>query len=206
MLFTQKSVLLATVALLAFVANQESGFMVSAQVGEGEDKEDKEDDKEDEDMEMPGGGVETPPGDMEMPDGVVMPKDEMPMDDPVEINIPGPPPMSNITDELDLPSASDDSNTTSLDEGCVCDADSMISCSDPADEDSCMCDEMGDVVCGDYDPPVESPTVGPMAPDSAPWSDPDEPPAPDTGVSGAASAGTLVSVALSAAGLAIALN
>ena len=230
MLFTQKSVVLASVALLAFVANQESGIMVNAQ---GNDKEDKEDD-----------------------DGEVI-EDE---DGPVVINAPAPgiemvnnstddmidtPPIVNL-DDLELPSASDDSNTTDNimigdDEidGCMCDR-NKISCTDPEDEEMCMCESDGTLVCQDEEPPsqeasgdaaaaddtespVEAPTTDADVPVASPVAVPDdqEPPAPDTGMeteSGTAAAtddssattcstsSTMIAMALSAAGLAVALN
>mmetsp|Transcript_26978 Transcript_26978/g.74168 ORF Transcript_26978/g.74168 Transcript_26978/m.74168 type:complete len:177 (+) Transcript_26978:174-704(+) len=175
MLFRQRSAVLASIALLAFVGNQETGFMVSAQ---GADKEDKEDDA----------------------DLVIL---------PVEINIEEPPAMTNVTeDEMELP-VSDDVNMTifdDLDEGCMCDADGTITCSDPLDEESCSCDDMGDVICAEA-PIIEAPKVA-EAPVSAPVLVPDEPLAPDTGivVSSAKSASTVVSAALSAAGLVVVLN
>lgn len=192
MFFQQKSVLLASIALLAFAANQESGFMVSAQ---GEDKEDKNDE---EDVD-----------------------DEIAL--PVEINVLEPSTMINVTDD-EMEPLSEDMNTTvfeeldELDEGCVCDTyNSTISCTDPADELVCMCDDMGDVICADVGAPVDSPTVqaAPVAtpvatPVAAPGIEPDEPPAPDTGMEAETSAATfasaMVSAAVSAAGLVVALN
>eukprot|EP00536_Pseudo-nitzschia_multiseries_P017470 jgi/Psemu1/314530/fgenesh1_kg.1578_\ len=196
MFFQQKSVLLTSIALLAFAANQESGFMVSAQ---GEDKEDKNDE---EDVD-----------------------DEIAL--PVEINVLEPSTMINVTDD-EMEPLSEDMNTTvfeeldELDEGCVCDTyNSTISCTDPADELVCMCDDMGDVICADVGAPVDSPTVqaAPVAtPVAAPGIEPDEPPAPDTGMeaepdtgmeaetSAATFASAMVSAAVSAAGLVVALN
>jgi len=232
MLFTQKSVLLASVALLAFVANQENGIMVHAQ---GDDKEDKEDDNDMED-EM----EDKDDGDMdEMEDNM------MENDRPVVINAPPGGPGSEMMmpnngtdtmdesldeDDIELPMASDDSNMTEImdDEidGCMCDG-TMISCADPKDEEECMCEPDGTVVCEDKapeeDPPVEAPTPAADVPVATPVAMPDddkEPPAPDTGMDAAAatddsssaiitsscSTTTMVAMALSAAGLAVALN
>mmetsp|Transcript_14314 Transcript_14314/g.33328 ORF Transcript_14314/g.33328 Transcript_14314/m.33328 type:complete len:193 (+) Transcript_14314:76-654(+) len=185
MLFRQQALVLFTLALLAlFASHQENGMMVAAQ----DDKEDKED------------------------------KDEI--DEPVELDV-GTETMDEIEEEMELP-MSDDGNFTDMsasldsveDIDCSCDG-GNITCSEPADEEACSCED-GDVVCDDVEAseasasasadtiseaPVETP-VETMA--EPPVSvDIDEPLPPDTeAVSGANSSPTMVSIAISAAGVA----
>ena len=217
MLLKQKSVVLATIALLAFVANQDNSFMVSAQ---GNDKEDKEDEITPESAPMSNANVtidelELPLASEDDNTTSLEDKEDDKNDDkndeelPVQINTPESPPISNANmtiDDVELPSASEDDNTTRLDddiyslgdeeldddiyslgdEECECDKDNKISCDDPANEESCTCDIAGDVVCEDAplateivtEAPVESPTVDSI-PVSAPMPDAGEPPAPD---------------------------
>lgn len=121
--------------------------------------------------------------------------------DPVEINVmdaSAPPSDSpSIVLATELPT-SDDNTTMIEDMDCTCD-ENIISCSDPSDEEACVCED-GDVVCED------TPIGSFMSPVAAPM---DEPPAPDTEpvISGASSSSSMISIAISAAGIAaVALN
>jgi hypothetical protein len=105
------------------------------------------------------------------------------------------------------PIVSAQDNSTSIDDiDCTCD-DSIISCTEPSDEEDCVCDD-GDVVCSDgtYDSGgFEAPVAAPSAVAT------EEPPAPETDSSslesGAFSSGPMVSMAISVVGVAaVALN
>jgi len=151
--------------------------MVAAQ-NDKEDKEDKDDEKE----------------------------------DPVEIDVDSTTAEDIMTvdiDEDELPFSDDDNATEipeELDIDCTCDG-STISCSNPSDYTACACED-GDVICMDEidtvsDAPVEVPVETEEAPVAAME---DEPPAPDMQavISGATSSPTVVSMAISAAGIAAA--
>lgn len=179
MLFRQQTFILITLAIWAFlVSHQESGCVIAAQ----NDKEDKED--KDDEIEEP---VEV---EFEEETGTV---EEM-MED----------------DELPL---ADDGNATEIPEeiediDCTCDGDT-ISCSNPSDYTACECDD-GDVICMD-EMISDAPMAVPAEPE--PVGAPiavmiDEPPAPDMQmsdiISSATSSPTVVSMAISAAGIAAA--
>ena len=192
MLFRQQTFVLLTLALLAlFASNRETGVMVAA-----EDKEDKEDKNSKE--------VETP---------VEIDVDNTTVDEIMDE-------VEDELEEMELPT-SDDGNFTesALDEeeeeetediDCSCDGD-VISCSDPGDEAACVCED-GDVVCEDVaaemsEAPVETPAEAVEEPPVTVMID--EPPAPDIEMveSNARTSPTMVSMAISAAGVAaVALN
>ena len=181
MLCRQRTLFFATLVVCAFFA-QESSVMVSAQDAK-EDKEDKED-------------------------------NEVTVEDPVEIDVadasaaPTDSPFTMDT-EIELPMA-DDNSTMIEDMDCTCD-ENIITCSDPSDEEACVCED-GDVVCEDapvetvVEIPVSAPVDEPPAPDTAPA--PDMAPADsDKNDSGASSSSSMISMAISAVGIAaVALN
>eukprot|EP00534_Pseudo-nitzschia_fraudulenta_P016825 CAMPEP_0201251678 /NCGR_PEP_ID=MMETSP0852-20130820/66480_1 /ASSEMBLY_ACC=CAM_ASM_000632 /TAXON_ID=183588 /ORGANISM="Pseudo-nitzschia fraudulenta, Strain WWA7" /LENGTH=179 /DNA_ID=CAMNT_0047551287 /DNA_START=41 /DNA_END=580 /DNA_ORIENTATION=+ len=172
MFVRQRSLLLATLALLAFVAQQETG--VHAQ---GDDKQDKDADKED------GKPVEV---------DVIL--TAPPADSLTASNV--------TDDELELPFAIDENTTGIMmeDEGCTCD-DNMISCIDPADEVACLCED-GDVVCVDVVPETlpEPETLSEQEPVTADETEPPQKEVP-TPISGASAPATMVAVAVAAVGV-----
>jgi len=216
MLFRQHSLVLAAFALLALLAHQETGVMVSAQVEDKDDNKDK-DDVDDDDV-MDGPGMDGPgmdgPG---MAEQVV-----------TEIS-------DTITDFIDeLPTSDDNATVTddTEDMECTCDKKNTITCMNVEDEEACMCED-GDVVCvedvgpavvvtgGDVGVEMPSATgdmfnVGDVANTvnvtivEAPTSamDTNANPEPDSQMASSASAASsMISMAISAAGIAaVALN
>jgi hypothetical protein len=135
MMKQQRGVSILTIAVFLLLAlitlssnnNQGASFFVSAQ---GEDKDDKDDAEEDDkdDVDDDDDDVD----DVE--------------DEPVVISAP-------VDDDM----MSNNSTMDTDDEGCSCDADNMISCTDPSMESMCMCDMDGELECDETDTDTEPP-------------------------------------------------
>jgi len=134
LLLNQRSILIATFALLALlsVLSNQQQFLVSAQGDDKDDKDDPEDDDESEDdmTPVPGKGGMNMDMDMNMT--------LLPTADDFE--------MGNSTSSPDM-----------MEDVCDCDPDNMITCDDPSKESMCMCGSDGNVVCDDDDDADEPP-------------------------------------------------
>jgi len=134
LLLNQRSILIATFALLALlsVLSNQQQFLVSAQGDDKDDKDSEDDDDESEDdmTPVPGkGGM-----DMDMDMNMTL----LPTADDFE--------MGNSTSSPDM-----------MEDVCDCDPDNMITCDDPSKESMCMCESDGNVVCDDDDDADEPP-------------------------------------------------
>jgi len=221
MLFRQTTLIIASLALLALSANTD--VMVSAD--EAVDKEDKED-KEDEDML--GDKKEEMAENVEfIHEGMLGDKKEE-MAENVEEFIDN---VLDAIDEFELPSSEDGNSTDSpsdlmesednlsavvIDMECACEGD-IISCSNPADEEACVCED-GETICADVAVEPMAPPA-PVGPDASVTVDItvtettdaeiDTEMMNDAGLyeSGAYTTSPMVSMAISAAGIvAVALN
>lgn len=157
MLFRQTTLIIASLALLALSANTD--VMVSAD--EAVDKEDKED-KEDEDMlaenveefiheDMLGDKKDKKE---EMAENVEEFIDNV-LDAIDEFELPSSEDGNSTDSPSDLMESEDNLSAVVIDMECACEGD-IISCSNPADEEACVCED-GETICADV-------AVEPMAP------------------------------------------
>lgn len=215
MLFRQRTLIIASLALLALSAN--TGVMVSAD--EAVDKDDKED--KEEDMESIEDEEEFEDFTGNVLDGVLDTIDEKKKKD--ELELPSSEDLSedlsedgNSTD-IEFPEfmeSQDNLTAVVIDMECACEGD-IISCSNPADEDACVCED-GETVCVDVvadavetmEPPATVDAGVTVEVDITETSEDTESEMGESGLmSGAYTASSVVSMAISAAGIAaVALN
>jgi len=218
MLFRQTTLIIASLALLALSANTD--VMVSAD--EAVDKEDKED-KEDEDMlaenveefiheDMLGDKKDKKE---EMAENVEEFIDNV-LDAIDEFELPSSEDGNSTDSPSDLMESEDNLSAVVIDMECACEGD-IISCSNPADEEACVCED-GETICADVAVEPMAPPA-PVGPDASVTVDItvtettdaeiDTEMMNDAGLyeSGAYTTSPMVSMAISAAGIvAVALN